>query len=263
MNFETIIFQKVGAIAKIKLNRPKEFNSINFKMISEMVRVLEHCSGDEEIKTVILTGEGKAFCSGGDIRLFTEYFESDPSEPFRQIIKQVNVAIILLRRMPKPVIASINGATGGGGIGLAAACDLRICASSAKFKTGYRTIGLVGDAGYTLMIPLLVGFGRATELLLLDTLIDAKQALDWGLVNHVVEDTELEQFTNNTALRLAEGPTRAFAIAKDNLNHAMIGLLERQLELERVGMTNAAKTSDYIEGVKAFLEKRKPTFTGH
>lgn len=260
MNFETIIFQKVGTVAKIKLNRPKEFNSVNFKMINELVNALEYCSEDEEIKVVILTGEGKAFCSGGDIKVFTEYFETDPSEPFRQIIKQVNLAVVLLRRMPKPVIASINGATGGGGIGIAAACDIRICASSAKIKPGYPTIGVVCDAGYSLIIPLLVGFGKAVEFLLLDKLINAEQALSWGLVNHVVEDTELEQFTNNMALKLAEGPAMAFAVMKNTLNQAMMGQLERQLELERISMANAAKTPDYIEGIKAFLEKRKPMF---
>jgi 2-(1,2-epoxy-1,2-dihydrophenyl)acetyl-CoA isomerase len=261
MDFENIIFEKAGAVGKIKLNRPKDFNSVNFTMISEMVKALEYCSEDNRIKSVILTGEGKAFCSGGDIRVFTEYFETDPSEPFRQIIKLVNAAVILLRRMPKPVIASINGAVGGGGIGLAVACDVRICASSAKFKTGYPTIGLVCDAGYSLMLPLLVGFGRALEFLLLDKMINAEQALSWGLVNHVVEDKELEQFTDNLAFILAEGPTTAFAMAKETLNQAMIGQLERQLELERVGMASAAKTSNYIEGIKAFLEKRKATFT--
>ncbi|MFB3926664.1 MAG: enoyl-CoA hydratase/isomerase family protein [Syntrophales bacterium] len=262
MEYENLILKKEEGVATIRLNRPKSFNSFNFDLGSDLEKSLEDCGKDPAVKAVILTGEGKAFCAGGDIAYFKKYFDSDPSEPFRQIIKKLNIAIITIRRMPKPVIAAVNGAAGGAGFSLAAACDLRICAASAIFRQAYTSIGMVGDGGWTLFIPLLIGFGRAMELMLLDQVIDARQALEWGLVNRVVDDAMLESTANEIALKLSRGPAKAFAIAKENLNHAMMGLLERQLELERAAMVKAAGTSDYIEGVNAFLEKRAARFTG-
>jgi 2-(1,2-epoxy-1,2-dihydrophenyl)acetyl-CoA isomerase len=172
------------------------------------------------------------------------------------------MGIITIRSMPKPVIAAINGAIGGAGMSIAAACDLRVCAASVKLRAAYTSVGLVGDGGWTLSIPLLMGFGKAFELMLLDPMFDAKQALEWGFVNMVVEDAEFEKTAMSLAVRLAKGPTTAYAIAKENLNNAMEGLIEKQLELERMGMCSDAKTKDYIEGVNAFLEKRKPNFLG-
>jgi len=164
--------------------------------------------------------------------------------------------------MPKPVIASINGALGGGGFSLAAACDIRIAASSAIFRQAYTSVSLVPDGAWTLMVPMLIGLGKATELVLMDPILSAKQALEIGLVNQVVDDADLQRVTQEIAEKLAKGPTKSFAIAKENLNNAMLGLLERQLELERSGMIKAAKTADYKEGLKAFFEKREPHFTG-
>ena len=263
MKYKKLIFQERNGIAKITLNRPKEFNALDAEGVNELMKVIDHCRVDGDIRVVIITGEGRAFCAGGDIGFFKKFLESNPSEPFRDLLKILNALIISLRRMPKPVIASINGAIGGGGMAIASACDIRICASSAKFKTGYTTVGLVGDGGWTLTVPMLIGLGRAIELMLLDSVFDAKQALDWGLVNFVVEDSKLDRFTNDIASRLARGPTKAFAIAKENINQAVLGQLEHQLELEGIGMVNASGTHDYIEGVNAFLEKREPLFKGY
>jgi 2-(1,2-epoxy-1,2-dihydrophenyl)acetyl-CoA isomerase len=262
MTFENIIFQQSGGVATIKLNRPKAFNSFDHGLANDFAKALELCHDDEKIRAVVITGEGKAFCGGGDIALFKSYFDKDPSEPIRQMIRVLNIGIITIRSMRKPVIAAINGATGGGGLSLAAACDLRICASSARFRTAYPAIGMVGDLGWTVFVPLLVGWGKAFELMFIDPAFDAKQALDWGLVNMVVDDAALEKTVNEVATRLAQGPTKAYGIIKENLNNAMQGLLEKQLELERMGMLNGSKTADYIEGVNAFLEKRKPDFQG-
>ncbi len=262
MALETMIYEKKGAVAYVRFNRPKSFNAIDYGFVKDFTKAMEMCTDDEGVRAVVLTGEGKAFCAGGDIAVFKSFFDKDRAEPFREIIKVLNVGIITLRRMPKPVIAAVNGAVGGAGMSLVAACDFRICAASVRFRAGYPTIGMVGDAGWTTFVPLLVGFGKAMEIMLLDPMFDAKQALDMGLVNMVVEDEKFTATVAETAERLAAGPTKAYAIIKANLNSAMEGLLEKQLELERMGMFHAAKTEDYVEGVNAFLEKRKAKFTG-
>lgn len=262
MEFRKIIFQKSNNIATIKLNRPKKFNALNIELASDLAKALEICLGDEDIRAVIITGEGKAFCAAGDISVLKASLETDSSNMLSELIDLLNIIIINIRSMPKPVIAAINGAVVAAGMSIAAACDLRICVSSAKFRQSYTGIGFTGDGGWMLLVPLLLGFGRATELLLLDPVFDAMQALDWGFVNNVVGDDELERVSTEMAIKLAQGPTKAFAIAKENLNHAMLGLLKRQLELERSGMVKASKTPDSREGLDAFFEKRKPKFTG-
>lgn len=263
MEFNSIIFQKTGGIATIRLNRPQYFNALDFRLGEEMVKALEICQDDEQVRVVVITGEGKAFCSGGDLRLFREQVDSsNPSEVVRQLVRAFNAIIHAIRMTPKPVIASINGALGGGGFSLAAACDMRIAASSAIFRQAYTTVSLVPDGAWTLMVPMLIGLGKATELVLMDPILTARQAMEMGLVNKVVEDAELDRVTHEIAEKLAKGPTRSFAIAKENLNNAVFSLLERQLELERSGMVKAAKTADYKEGLKAFFEKREPYFTG-
>lgn len=260
MVFENIFFTKINAVATIKFNRPKLSNSFNFDLGNDFVKALEICMEDNDTRAVIITGEGKAFCAGGDLDLFKK--SPDVSDTLRHLIKTLNMSINAIREMPKPVIAAINGAIGGAGMSIAAACDLAICVSSAKFKQGYTSVGLVPDGGWTLMVPLLIGFRKATELVLLDPVIDAQQALELGLVNKVVEDTELDKEVNMIALKIAQGPAKAFAIAKKNINKAMFGLLENHLELERQGMIIAGRTSDAKEGIAAFIEKRKPCFTG-
>ena len=260
MKLENVILKKSDHIGTITLNRPQAFNSFNFDLGNDLVTALEACTDDNDVKVVIITGAGRAFCAGGDLVLFQN--SPDTSNTFRQVIKILNTGIMVMRRMPKPVIASINGAVGAAGMSIAAACDLRICASSVNFKQAYTSVGLVPDGAWTLLIPLLIGLGRASELVLLDPVFDAQKALDMGFVNQVVEDSELDKVTYNVASRLAKGPSVAFAIVKENLNNAMLGFLERQLELERRGMTTVGKTADAMEGIAAFLEKRKPVFTG-
>ena len=260
MNFQTVLLNKSNHVATIKLNMPESFNTLKDELKVDLLRALEVCADDDDIKVVVITGSGKAFCAGGDINLFKE--SSNVSDRLRQGLKLVNLIIIGIRRMPKPVIAAINGVTGGAGVSIAAACDLRICASSVKFKTGYTTIGLVPDGGWTLLVPQLIGFSKATELFLLDSPFDAKQALEYGFVNIVVSNEQLEDKTYAIAQKLARGPSVSYAITKADLNHAMYGLLESQLELERQGMICAGKSADAKEGFKAFLEKRTPKFLG-
>jgi 2-(1,2-epoxy-1,2-dihydrophenyl)acetyl-CoA isomerase len=262
MELENVLYAKTDGIAKITLNRPKAFNSLNPGLGRDLVRALEIAQEDTEVRVVLLTGSGKSFCTGGDLKYFTEFLETHPTEPFRQIIKDLNIAVMLIRRMPKPVIAVINGVAGGAGVSLAASCDLRICASSVKFRQAYTSIALAGDGGWSLFIPLLDGMGKAMELTLLDPVFDAKEALEWGLVTKVVDDAELENESMKIAAQLAKGATYAYALAKENINRSVLGLLESQIELERTGMINASRSEDYPEGIKAFLEKKKPNFQG-
>lgn len=262
MQFENILFEKADQIATITLNRPASFNAMNYGLLSNLAKALEICADDKDTRVVILTGAGKAFCSGGDIAAFREEMETNPSDPLRQLIKILNVCILGIRTLPKPIIAAVNGPLGGGGMSLMAACDLRVCAASARFRQAYTHLGLVPDGAWSLMVGRLIGFSKAQELLFLDPVFTADQALTWGLVNQVVADGDLRNAVWEMAIKLAKGPTLAFAIAKENINHSMLDLLERQLERERSGMIRAGKTTDYKEGLRAFFEKRNPVFSG-
>lgn len=262
MELECVLYEKTDGIATITLNRPKAFNSIDPGLGRDLVRALEIAGEDSDVRVVLLTGSGGFFCTGGDLKYFTGFLETHPTEPFRQIIKDLNIAVMLIRRMPKPVIAVINGVAGGAGVSLLAACDLRVCASSVKFRQAYTSIALSGDGGWSLFIPMLVGMGKAMELTLLDPVFDANDALQWGLVNKVVGDAELVGESRKIAEKLAGGATYAFAIAKENLNRSVLGMLESQIELERTGMINASRSLDYPEGIKAFMQKKKPNYQG-
>jgi len=260
MEFESITLEKSKHVATIKMNKPNYYNVMDFTLVNDMVKAVEMCTVDQETRAVLITGVGKVFSGGGDVNAFIA--STNISELTRQILKQTNMLIMGIRRMPKPVIAAINGVCGGSGISLAAACDLRICASSVKFRLGFTSVGLSPDGGCTLTLPLLIGFSKTLELAFLDKSFDAQQALEFGLVNKVVDPAELERESNELAIKIAAGPTVAFAGLKENINNAMFCSLERQLEYERAAMIKAACTLDAREGLTAFAEKRKPKFTG-
>jgi 2-(1,2-epoxy-1,2-dihydrophenyl)acetyl-CoA isomerase len=262
MKFANILFEKTRQVVTITLNRPESYNALNDALFQDLAKAVEICMEDDDTRAVILTGAGKAFCSGGDIASFRDAVDTNPSDPLRQLIKVLNVCILGIRALPKPVIAAVNGAVGGGGMSLMAACDLRICAASVRFRQAYTNLGLVPDGAWALTVGRLIGFNKAQELIFLDPVFGAEQALAWGLVNQVVADADLQRIVMETAQKLAKGPTRSFAIAKENINYAQLDLLERQLERERSGMIRAAKTDDYREGLRAFFEKRAPVFSG-
>ncbi|MGZ3579322.1 MAG: enoyl-CoA hydratase/isomerase family protein, partial [Syntrophales bacterium] len=198
MQFDNIIFQKANQVAVIRFNRPKAFNAVNVELFSDIIKALEICADDRDVKVIVLTGEGKAFCAGGDVALFES--SPDVSETIRQLTKFLHFTIVSIRRTSKPVIAMINGTAAGAGVSIAAACDLRICASSVKFRQAYTAIGMIPDGAWTLMVPLLIGFGKASELVYLDPIFDAREALQLGLVNKVVDDSELEKTTMDIAM---------------------------------------------------------------
>ena len=260
MELETVLLDQSEGIAFIRMNRPKEMNTLNFQLTRDLVKALETCWDDAGTKVVVITGAGKAFCAGGDVVAFRS--AADIGDATRQMTKDFDPLISGIRRMGKPVIAMVNGICMGAGLSMAAACDLRIAAASAVFRQAYTSVGLTPDGAWSLHVPLLIGFGRASELILSDPMIDAKKAFEMGLVTEVADDAELENATMKRARRLASGPLRAFAVAKNNLNRAMLGVLENQLEQERLGIMESARTADAREGIAAILEKRRPVFRG-
>lgn len=262
MEWETVTLNLQDGVASVVMNRPEQYNALNVKLGDDLIQALEVCIKSDEVRAVVLTGSGKAFCSGGDLSMAKEFAGTEPSDPYRQLTKRLNRIVTDIRRLEKPVIAAINGAVGGAGLSIAAACDLRIASSNAKFRQAYTNVGLVPDGAWTLMVPLLIGFGRACELVFLDPVFDAQKALEMGLVNKVVEREELKNAAGQTAQKLAAGSIRSFALAKGLLNNSLLTLLERQLELERQAIIEAAETKDYLEGLAAFFEKRAPQFKG-
>ncbi|HAG07426.1 MAG: Enoyl-CoA hydratase/carnithine racemase [Clostridia bacterium 62_21] len=237
-------------------------NAVDPETARELVTALEQCRGESKIRVVIVTGSGGAFCAGGDLKYCSRFLGSNPVEPIRELTDCFHRIILDIRILPKPVIAAVNGVAAGGGMSLALACDLRIAAADAQFRQAYTGVGLVPDAGWSLWVSLLSGFGRASEMLFLDPVIDAGQALQMGLVHKVVAPGELAEETSRLGARLAEGPARAHALAKAALNRGLLGALEYQLEVERQGVLQAAGTRDFREGLTAFLEKRRPRFLG-
>jgi 2-(1,2-epoxy-1,2-dihydrophenyl)acetyl-CoA isomerase len=260
MEFENVILELSEGIGTIRMNRPREMNTLNFGLTADLLKALEACWDEGGVKAVIITGSGRTFCAGGDVVAFRD--ASDLGDTTRQMTKAFDPLISGIRRIGKPVIAMVNGAAMGAGLSLAAACDLRICSSSATFRQAYTSVGLTPDGAWSLFVPLLIGLGRASELLLLDQVVSAGKALQIGLVNEVTEDADLEGTTRERALKIVSGPLAAFAIAKDNLNRAVLTLLESQLEQERMGIMRSGRTRDAREGIEAMLNRRKPEFTG-
>lgn len=259
MIYQTLIVAKKDNICTITLNRPESLNAMNTMLLQELENCLEECSMDKDIYVVILTGAGKAFCSGGDLDSFDGHPEGT-AYALHEGTKYLNLVIIELRRMPQPVIASINGPVGGAGFSLMASCDFRIASNKAKFGQGYTRVGLVPDGAWTLTIPLLIGWGRASELLFTNPTLTAEDAMKWGLLNRIVPPEELADATWKLAQELARGPRLAFSIVKRNLTRGLLSTLEIQLEEDRRGIIMAAGSDDGKEGIKAFLEKRPPLF---
>lgn len=262
MNFKEIIFIKEGPVATIKLNRPDNFNALNLSITNDIVNALNVCNKDREIRAVVITGNGKSFCSGGDIKFFGKYTGTEPDKPIRELLDPLHRLILEIRQMPKPVLAAVNGAVGGAGMSLALSCDLRITSTRAKFKLAYTSLGLAPDGGCTLFLGLAAGFAKTCEMVFLDPVYDAEQALAMGLVHKIAEPDKFAEAVRQLTEQLAAGATRSFAAGKANINHAFLSLLERQLEVERQNVLASSLTADYQEGLEAFLTKRKAIFKG-
>jgi 2-(1,2-epoxy-1,2-dihydrophenyl)acetyl-CoA isomerase len=258
----SVLTERDGAVTTITLNRPEAMNAADTTLRDGLRDAVEQVRADPHTRAVILTGAGKGFCSGADLRSGFEAAEDGRPDIHTALQDHFHPIIEGLRTMPKPVISAVNGPAVGIGISFALAGDLVLAAQSAYFMLAFVNIGLVPDGGSSFLIPERIGFARASEMALLGERVPAPKALEWGLVNRVVADGELQGAAHALATRMAAGPTRSYAGVKEQLNAWAFADFQRQLALEADLQHEAARTSDFVEGVTAFVEKRAPRFSG-
>jgi 2-(1,2-epoxy-1,2-dihydrophenyl)acetyl-CoA isomerase len=249
-------------IVTITLNRPERLNALFGYMRRDLAEALEEAGSDPEVRVVVLTGAGRAFCAGGDVHFMAQLVERGDEEEFARLLGAARRVILGIRQMTKPVIASINGAASGAGFNLALACDLRIASADATFSQSFVKLGFHPDWGGTYFLPRMVPSNIACELFFLGDSMDAQRALRLGLVNRVVAPTELESETRKLAERLRDGPAVSIAAAKHAVYASEHDSLEQMLQYEVDAQLRCFETKDGREGVRAFLEKRPPRFQG-
>ncbi|MCB9358087.1 MAG: enoyl-CoA hydratase/isomerase family protein [Calditrichaeota bacterium] len=257
--YETILYERTDAVLKITLNRPDRFNAFNAQMHKELADAFKNAAKDDEVRSVILTGAGKAFCSGQDLK----EVKDDPNTSLAdRLRKNYNPNIMRVRELEKPVICAINGVAAGAGMSLAMACDLRIASEQVTMLQAFVNVGLVPDTGSTWVLPRLLGYHKAFEICSTGRPIKAEEALKLNLVDEIVAHDQLESFTLELATKYASAPTKAIGAIKRALNKASAVSLEEALDYEAYLQDILGQTEDYREGVSAFNEKRKPNFKG-
>lgn len=247
-------------VATIRLNRPEVFNSFNREMAFLLQDTLDECEKNAAVRAIVLTGNGKAFCAGQDLK---EVTNPDLNPGFKKILEEhYNPIITRIRAIKKPIIAAVNGVAAGAGANIALACDIVVAHDKVSFIQAFSLIGLVPDSAGTFFLPRLIGFQKALALALLGDKISAEEAEKMGMIYKCVPTEEFETTINALALKLANMPTKALGLIKELYNQSMTNDLEAQLALESKLQIEAASTEDYAEGVAAFMEKRKPEFKG-
>ena len=259
---ETVDLTTDGPAARILLNRPDALNAWNEQFGRDLLDAVETVSTDDAIRALLITGAGRGFSSGADLKEQRSSDEGGVPDLSARLSEIYHPIITALREMPKPVVAGVNGPAVGIGCSLALAADLIVAAESAYFLLAFVNIGLVPDGGSTAFIPARVGYARAAEMAMLGERVPAAQALDWGLINRVVADDELEAASGELLERLANGPTASYAGAKRLLNRRLYADLAGQLDAEAEAQKAQGQSKDFIEGVVAFAEKREAKFTG-
>lgn len=259
MDEKTVVVDIQSGVATIRLNRPSAMNSLNDALVRDMTAALNQVQADPAIRAVVLTGNGKAFCAGGDLFFLASLQQLTEA---RQFIAAAGNMTSLIMSLEKPVIAMVNGVAAGAGFNLALACDIVFCAKSARFAQSFSKVGLVPDCGGMYLLPRVVGRHKAKELMFTADLIDAETALKLGVVNQVVEDAQLEEATYAFANRMAAGAPLALALMKRVLNQSDNYDLATTLEFEADMQALCMQTDDHVEGVTAFKEKRPPVFKG-
>ena len=257
---EPIIFSLEEGVATIKLNRPNAFNSVTRTLALSFIEKLETCQNDSDVRAIVITGEGKAFCAGQDLK---EVTDPDNNPGFVKILEEHYAPIIrLIRAIEKPVIAKVNGVAAGAGANIALACDIVIAHEKASFIQAFSAIGLIPDSAGTFFLPRLVGFQKASALSMLGDKVSATEAEQMGMIYKSIAADEFEDFVNKIAGKLAKAPTKGLGLTKRALNASLHNNLEQQLDVENDLQIEASETDDYREGVAAFVAKRKPTFKG-
>jgi 2-(1,2-epoxy-1,2-dihydrophenyl)acetyl-CoA isomerase len=262
LTYETVIWEQSGGVGRLTLNRPETLNAWTAQFGGELKAIVEGEAADESVRAVLVTGAGRGFSSGADLKAGFDAAPDGHPDVRKELLNVYHPVIAGIRRLAKPVVAAVNGPAVGIGCSLALACDLIMAGESAYFGLAFVNIGLMPDGGSTAFVPPAVGRARAFQMALLGERVPATQALDWGLVNWVVPDEQLISEAEALAERLSRGPTRSYASSKEALNRSIYGDLDGQLDLEAELQHALARTGDFLEGVAAFVQKREAEFRG-
>jgi 2-(1,2-epoxy-1,2-dihydrophenyl)acetyl-CoA isomerase len=260
---DTVLVDLSGAVATITLNRPDGMNALTLEAKEALLAAVSSAAADESVRAVVLTGTGRAFCVGQDLREHAALLAAGDPAPLSTVKAHYNPLISLIVTMPKPVIAAVNGTAAGAGLGIACACDFRIGAAGSRYTTAFTGIGLTADSGLSWTLPRLVGSGRAAALLMLAEPFTSEQALEMGILNACLAPEQVLPAATELAQRLAAGPTTAYAFVKESVLYGANASLASALEKEDELQTRAGATADHAAAVASFLAKQPPVFTGH
>ncbi len=259
---DTVLVSASEGVATITLNRPQALNSLTLELKEALLAAVQEVAADPTARAVVLTGAGRGFCAGQDLREHADLLAAGDPAPLETVQRHFNPLCLALATMPKPVVAAVNGIAAGAGANLALACDFVVAAESASFVQSFCHVGLIPDSAGTWMLPRLVGLARATQLAMLGEKLPARQAHEWGMIYQVVPGEQLADAAAALARRLAAMPTRGLALTKQGFEAGAAATLDAQLAREEALQREAGRTADYAEGVRAFVEKRTPTFVG-
>ena len=259
---DTVLLERAGGVATLTLNRPDSLNSLTLEMKLALRAAVEEVRDDDAVRAVVVTGAGRAFCVGQDLREHAALLDAGDPAPLSTVREHYNPVVTALHEMGKPTVAAVNGTAAGAGLGIACALDFRIGAAGARWTTAFAGIGLTADSGLSWSLPRLVGAGRAAALLLLAEPFTTEQALDMGMVNAVVAPDQVLAVATELATRLAAGPTAAYACIKESMAYAANASLVDALRKEDELQTRAGRTEDHAAAVRSFLAKEVPVFTG-
>jgi 2-(1,2-epoxy-1,2-dihydrophenyl)acetyl-CoA isomerase len=260
MDYETILHDVSDGVLTITLNRPETLNAFNDQMTAETIDAFKRAGRDDAVRCVVITGAGRGFSSGQDLKSFTK--RVDDEQISDHLRRGYNRLITTMTRLEKPVLGAINGVAAGAGCGVALACDIRVASDRASFMQAFSRVGLIPDSGSTWFLPRLIGYARAYQMAVTAEKVDAMRALAWGLVNEVYPADQFEENVAAWALRLAQGPTLAYGLTKRAMYQAMNKSLPEALEYEALLQDVTGSSEDFHEGVAAFLEKRPPHYKG-
>jgi 2-(1,2-epoxy-1,2-dihydrophenyl)acetyl-CoA isomerase len=261
MAYQRLLLERKDRLGRITLNRPEAYNALNLELARELFDAALELDESHQIRVIVLTGAGKAFCAGGDVKEFVKQVTREEHH-LKELTAYLHMTVSRLVRSQKPVLMAVNGVAAGGGMSLAMAGDIVVAAESARFTMAYARIGATPDGSGTYFLPRLVGLRRAMEVYLLNRPLTAREAFEWGLVTRVAPDAEFLGVVESLAQELADGPTLAFGAAKVLFHHATHESLETQMEMESEAIVRAGQTEDFRRAVLAFAEKKEPVFGG-